>query len=117
MKLLQSALIALTVFFGSISSAFAVGPTEVVDMIQGAIAETAQAIESDADKKEVLALIKKAKKLAKEINANDAAAAKTQRAVGSLKSASAAYKKGNTEKALVELKKAEERWEKVRGAF
>ncbi len=117
MKLLKSAFIALTVLFGSISTALALEPTQAVDMIQGRIAETIKAIEDGADKETVLDMIKNAKKLSKEINANDLAAAKTQRAVAPMKKASAAIKKGKTEKAIAALKKSEQRWETVRDAF
>lgn len=119
MKLIKSAIVALTLLFsmGLFSSAWAVGPEQVVDMIQGKIAETVKAIDEGASADDISSLIAYTKKLAKEINVNDKAAAKTQKAIAPLKKAAVAVKKGDLEKAKDQLMKSEERWETVRKAF
>ena len=86
-------------------------PAEAIDSVIVKIKEAEEAIKAGADKADVAKLIKKAKDLSKEINANDNVDVRRQRANSNLRKAKSLVKKENFEEAAVLLEEAVEKFE------
>lgn len=124
MKLLKSAVvaIALAVSLGSFSTTAVAcedgrtcyGPQQAIDITQGKIAEAMRSIDDGDEKDTILGLIKAAQRSAKEVNANDKVAAHIQRAVGFLKKARGAVKRGKLVEATERLIDSEKKFESIK---
>lgn len=86
-------------------------PAEAIDSVIVKIKEAEEAIKAGADKTDIAKLIKKAKDLSKEINANDNVDVRRQRANSNLRKAKSLIKKENFEEAAVLLEEAIEKFE------
>lgn len=86
-------------------------PAEAIDSVIVKIKEAEEAIKAGADKADIAKLIKKAKDLSKEINANDNVDVRRQRANSNLRKAKSLVKKEKFEEAAVLLEEAVEKFE------
>ena len=125
MKLIKSAVIAisLALSLGSFSTTAVAcedgrtcfGPMEAINITLGHIGEAIKAADTKAGTQEILMLIKKAKDSSKEINANDKVDIARGRAVGKLKKAKSAIKKGDMQKGEDLLGEAEKGFLSLKG--
>jgi enoyl-CoA hydratase/carnithine racemase len=90
-------------------------PEQAIDMTVAKIMEARHAIDNGADNKDVLALIREAKNLNKEINANDIVDRKRQKAASFLKKAKKEMKKSQNQVAEEHLKEAEKLFKGLHG--
>lgn len=86
-------------------------PAEAIDSVIVKIKEAEEAIKANADKMDIAKLIKQAKDLSKEINANDNVDVRRQRANSNLRKAKSLVKKEKFEEAAVLLEEAVEKFE------
>ena len=85
-------------------------PAEAIDAVIAKITEAEAAIKEGTDGKEIAKIIKQAKDLSKEINANDNVDVRRQRANSNLTKAKSLAKKGKLEEAAVLLEEAIEKF-------
>lgn len=81
-------------------------PAEAIDMVVAKIKEAQDAITAGKTPEEISAIVKSAKELGKEINANDVVDAKRQRASVHLSKAIGALKQKDTKEAAAHLDEA-----------
>ena len=86
-------------------------PAEAIDSVIVKIKEAEEAIKANADKMDIAKIIKQAKDLSKEINANDNVDVRRQRANSNLRKAKSLVKKEKFEDAAVLLEEAVEKFE------
>lgn len=125
MKLLKSAVVAvsLVLSLGSFSTTAVAcedgrtcfGPEQAISITLGHIAEAIKSIDEKDGSHEILMKIKAAKDSSKEINANDKVDVARGRAVGKLKKARSAVKKGKMQDAEDLLGVAEKAFSALRG--
>jgi hypothetical protein len=81
-------------------------PSEAIDMVVAKIKEAQDAITAGKSPEEIIAIVKTAKELGKEINANDVVDAKRQRASVHLSKAIGSLKQKDTKEATQHLNEA-----------
>ncbi len=122
LKKLALGLFLATATVGTSSVAFAFeegrtsfSPAQAIEMVEAQIKIAQDAITAGYKQKEIADLIKEAKDLSKEINANDKVDVKRQRANAHLKKARSAAKKGEMEKAAEHLNNAAKGFAELKG--
>ena len=125
MKLLKSAVVAvsLALSLGSFSTTAVAcedgrtcyGPEEAINITLGHVAEAIKLLDAKEGSHEILMHIKAAKDSSKEINANDKVDVARGRAVGQLKKARSAIKKGKMQEGEDHLGAAEKGFASLHG--
>ncbi len=125
MKLLKSVIVAFTLALslGSFSTTAVactdgrtcVGNEQAIDLIKDHISAAITSIDEESDAATVMAHIKQAKDMSKEINANDVVDRNRMRANGHLKQAKSAIKKGKDSEAKEHLEVALEKFSALKG--